>query len=442
MPVVPPASPAAAARRRGARLLAGLLTVLVIAAGCGTTTVSPTTPASPTATGPTPTVSATPGPSLSAADLAALYARIEAQVQQLRGLTARDAVTPKVLDEAALMAALRTSFEEDNPAPQLAAEERLLKALGLLPPDASLRDLFLHLLDSQVAGFYKPDEKQLFVVSRSGGLGPAEQVAFAHEFTHALQDQAFGLKKLGIDVADQGDASLARLSLAEGDATLLMSDWASANLDAAGILQLFAASNDPKATAVLAAMPPLLKDELLFPYTSGLRFVLGLRAAGGWPSVDAAYARPPASTEQILHPEKYAAAETPIALAYPADLATRLGPGWTVDLQDTLGEFQLREWLQVVGKLGPAAATTAAAGWGGDRVALVSKGATFGVVIETAWDTPADAVEFSAAAKTGLAGLPSRTAQIDSGGTAKVTLFIATDDATIAILAGVLGLAG
>ena len=54
----------------------------------------------------------------------------------------------------------------------------------------------------------------------------------------------------------------------------------------------------------------------------------------------------PESTEQILHADKYTAGEAPIAVTLPADLATRLGPGWSVPLQDTFGEFQLGIWLR------------------------------------------------------------------------------------------------
>ncbi len=54
----------------------------------------------------------------------------------------------------------------------------------------------------------------------------------------------------------------------------------------------------------------------------------------------------PESTEQILHPEKYTAKEAPVAVTLPADLATRLGTGWTVPLMDTFGEFQTGIWLR------------------------------------------------------------------------------------------------
>jgi hypothetical protein len=87
-------------------------------------------------------------------------------------------------------------------------------------------------------------------------------------------------------------------------------------------------------------------------------------------------------------------------------------------------------------------ATAAAAGWGGDRVALVRNGDRLGAVLDTRWDSPADAAEFAAAAQTTLDKLTIHHAMIALDGTTRVTLFFASDDATIGALAGALGLAG
>ena len=110
----------------------------------------------------------------------------------------------------------------------------------------------------------------------------------------------------------------------------------------------------------------------------------------------------PESTEQILHPEKYAADEEPVEVQLPADLATDLGTGWTVPLQDTFGEFQTGIWLRE-GGVPQAAADAAAAGWGGDRLAVIDgPDGAWAVAMHTAWDTEADAAEFETAATTAL----------------------------------------
>jgi hypothetical protein len=422
------------------RRLAALALVAVLLAACGSSTPAS---ASPPAASPTPVVPVTtigtPAPTLSNDQL---FASIESAVQQIRELTRKSAVARKILSPDQLSAVVTDAFDKSNPAAIVAANEELDKMLGLLPADASLKDLDVQLLSSQVAGLYDPDTKTMDVVSKSGQLGPVEQITYAHEFDHALQDQNFGLSKLGLDDAGNSDRALARLSLPEGDATLLMTLWAETHLTPGQLIQLAGEANDPSQTAILAAMPDDLKETLLFPYEEGLNWVTGLHSSGGWAAVDAAYAKPPDSTEQILHADKWASHEAPIAVTIPASLPGKLGSGWTMPLTDTLGELQFRIWLEQVGKVAQTQAQAAAAGWGGDRIALVQKGSTFGIAIITRWDTPADAVEFAAAAGPTLKLLPSSSAMIDPGSTNQVVLFVASDEATINALAGALGLAG
>lgn len=419
------------------------LAVLLAIAACGPSVAipSPTPSAAPT---PAPTAG---GPSASPTtppDPATVYAAIEPQVVEIRGLTPKASVEPKLLDDAGIKKLVNDSFSKDNPPEIVAANGRLLITLGLLDPTASLEDLYIELLGSQVAGLYNPDDKQLYVVSKSGGLGPTEKVTFAHEYTHALQDQTFNLKGLALDQIGEGDRAIARLSLVEGDATLLMSYWATAHLTQAETFQMLGESLDPETTRVLTEMPAVLRESLLFPYTSGLSFVQGLQLPGGWQAVNDAFAKPPASTEQVLHPDKYAAGEAPVVVDLPDDLAKRLGAGWKVGLEDTLGEFQLRVWLANAGG-GKAAANslTAADGWGGDRVALIDgpAGAT-AVAMSTTWDTAADAAEFATAARLVVSGLadPGDVLAPTDGKT--VTVVIASTTDLVGRVENVLGLAG
>jgi hypothetical protein len=435
-------------RRPGGHTVPAILAVALLVAACGSTapTAVPTT-AAPTAT---PMSSATPGASPSSSASApddanaALYARIEQQVAQIRGLQPTAPVAREVLDEAGLRAYITRSFNEDNPESLVKGTETLYKSLLLMPQDASLESLYIELLTSQVAGLYDDKTKQMYVVSKSGAIGPAEEVTYAHEFTHALQDQHFGLRSVVGDAKDQGDRTLARTTLVEGDATLVMSLWAQANLTIAELSQV-ATATDPASEAVLAKMPAILREPLLFPYTAGLTLVLGDYQRGGFGVVDERFGNPPDSTEQILHADKLASGEKPIPVTFPADLATRLGTGWSVALQDTLGEFQLEILLRDAGGAPSSVSGPAAAGWGGDRVAVVEgPGGATGVVLDTAWDTNADAAQFSAAldglvTKLRAAG---RSVTVLNPAPARVVLVTAESAATMGRLANVLGLAG
>jgi hypothetical protein len=422
---------------------------MLVAAACGTSAPSPSPGASGSpAQSPSPAGSATPGPPTSAAptpflDPATVYRTIEAQVVAMRGLQPKAAVSPTLLDDAGIKKLVADSFKKHNPPELMAANERIMKALGLLPADASLTDLYVSLLGSQVAGLYSPDDKKLYVVSRSGGLGPAEKVTFSHEFTHALQDQNFDLGKLKLDEVGQGDRSFARLSLVEGDATLSMTQWEIQNLSQAEMGQILSAAGSDESLKILLAMPPILRESLLFPYTLGLGFVQGLYGSGGWDAVNAAFARPPNSTEQIIHPDKYAQGEEPIPVDLPKDLATRLGNGWKVGLQDTFGEFQMQIWLKQNTTVPAATAIDAAAGWGGDKVAVVNgPNGTWGVILRTSWDTDADAAAFESVATPIVAKLSSPGALVPGAGGRERWVLIGSDATVLQSLGSSLGLAG
>ncbi len=350
-------------------------------------------------------------------------------------------VERQTIDREALKASTAKSFDEDNPPEYVAANDRLLKALGLMPQDDSLKQLYLDLLGSQVAGFYDPDEKQLFVVSSTGTINGADKITFAHEYDHALQDANFDVFAEQKELLDQSDRALARAAVYEGDATLLMVLWAQENLTPEEFAEVQAAGTDPASLEILNRTPSILVDGLLFPYTAGQAFVLPMQLSGGWDAVDALYEDLPRSTEQILHPDKYAAGEEPIAVTLP-DAAGELGTGWSEAIQDTFGEFQMRTWFREAGVAG-ADATDAAAGWGGDRLAVLNgPNEAWAVVMKTDWDTAADAAEFEAAATTAAEAAGGQAAVLPGEGGTVRWFVVGSDDATLDTVAGAYGLAG
>jgi hypothetical protein len=432
------------------RLAAGLTALLLSLAACGGSTPSsspsPTSSSAPTASpaaaSPTPRSSASSTPA-SSNDIAAIFREIEDQVIAERGLEAKQRLEPIILSAAEARTRLEAQFRKENPGDKVAVAEETLKVLGLLPAGASLGDLYVDLMGSQVAGYYDTTAKELFVVSRSTAIGATDKATFAHEFTHALQDQHFDLQGIGAVPTPPRDRSLGRLALVEGDATLLMARWMSTHLSAAELGELLVV--DPEAQAQLDRMPAILRERLLFPYQQGLIFVNGIWAGGGWAAVDAAYDRLPDSTEQILHPAKYEAREVPVEVALDgAALAKAMGAGWSGTPEDTLGEFQLSVWLRENG-VTALPAGDAAAGWGGDRLAyLRGPNGAYALALLTAWDSQADADEFLAAAKTAASNLPgsaeARLVPASVGGSPdRVAVLVASDAPTLAKLSSVVG---
>jgi hypothetical protein len=347
-----------------------------------------------------------------------------------------------MLDQAAMCAFVRQAMNRANPPDVVAVTGRFYKQLGLIADNVSLEDEVSRLLSSQVIGAYDPLSKQMFVLSTSGGIGPMQEFTYSHEFDHALQDQAFDLTKIRTTATDQGDRALARTALIEGDATLVMILWAQQNLSPAQLVQIVGGT-DPASQDALNAAPPILRQTLLWPYTQGLSVVLtAYQTSASFASVDALWQNPPDTTEQLIHADKLASREPAVPVAFPSDLAKRLGMGWTVAMEDTLGELQLNILMQTGN---PSAGTDPAAGWGGDRVALVEgpNGAT-AAVVDTVWDTPAAATSADGQLQhlvTMLNG-QGRHAAVLQPSAQRVVLISADADTTLSAVANVLGLAG
>jgi hypothetical protein len=357
--------------------------------------------------------SASPGASSAPEDTLAIYRTIAEDVAAIRDLEKPDRADPQVIDAAQLFENFQAEFDESNPEEVILLAERVYKALGLFPQDASLRDIYLELQGSQVIGYYDPSVDELFIVARSCDagetcdLGPTERLTYAHEFTHELQDAAFDLESLGLEEAvDEGDLALAILGLVEGDAVSAQTAWMAEHLSPADLARVAAEASTPEMLAVMARTPAILLETSLFPYQAGAAFVNHLMAQGGYGAVNDAYENLPLSSEQILHPEKYLAGEEPVDVDIRDDLAAVFGSGWTLDTRDTLGELQLKVWLREGGLLGDQA-RIATEGWGGDRIALLAAPDSGGdvIVISTAWDSAADAAEFRDAATAVVAGL-------------------------------------
>jgi hypothetical protein len=443
----------AAARRRPRRtLVAAGLALVLVAVGCDATkpsgSIGPSaSPSSVTSSSPAATTSASAGASASISpELAKTYRDINAQVREIRGLQEKQPVTPTILSKAQMATLLEQQLNADSPPELLSAYERLYHAMGVLPKDQHLADVYVDLLESQVAGLYVPTDKKLYVVSEAGEVGPLEKVFYSHEYTHALQDQNHDLDGFQPDsLKDQSDRQLARQALVEGDAYVTMTYWLQQHLTSSEMQVVLNNSQDQAAQEALKRIPPIVASQIVFAALEGTVWVLGLQLQGGFAAVDAAFDDPPESTEQVLHADKWASREPPIDVQLPADLATRLGSGWSVGLQDTFGEHQLGVWISAAVPTGglPTPPPEAVAGWGGDRVALLDgPDGRWAVALKTQWDADKDAAEFEAgiAKRVAEAGGPGQVLPGEGGRVRWIV--IGSDDATLGQVANALGLAG
>ncbi len=315
--------------------------------------------------------------------------------ENLRGLDTQSPVERRFPTRQETIAYLSNVYDTDISAEQLLRLEAFYRVLGIIPRDASLRDTYLRLLGAQVGGFYDPDTGIMNVLPMTGedvgtGLSISEQIIFVHEYTHALQDQHFDLHLLdNPEIASSPDRTLAALSLIEGDASAVMNLYSqAAMLNDPGIALALLAEGAMSGTLLLPPDTPAgLGRELIFPYDSGLAFVLAVYNAGGWDAISAAYNELPTTTEQILHPEKYLAGETGITvegLNMPVSEDAELL--WDLPL----GEYYLREWLRSMG--------VEFGGWGGDQFRLwQEENGDLVWSLHSVWDTVEDADQFAEA---------------------------------------------
>jgi hypothetical protein len=324
-------------------------------------------------------------------------ASLQAEVAEAGGVPFKRDVPLAFIGKAELSRYLTELIDSEYPTGRAHTDERLLQAFDLLPRGTDLRRLRARLLEENVAGFYdeRPDRRRLYAVSEDRTFTPMNQIVLAHELRHALQDQYRDLYAyLGDDVGDFDDRRIAWMSLLEGDATLVMERFVKLRLGLGGAEVPDASGTETAGLGTpglfdLPDAPPVVRDHLIQPYLTGLALCRAIWARGGADAVRDAWANPPASTEQVLHPERYFAHEA------PRSVAPRLAPppgAWLLS-EGTLGELLLRSLLE-------PGAERAAEGWGGDGWRLYDAGSRTLLLWRSEWDTPAEAREFESALRS------------------------------------------
>lgn len=252
-------------------------------------------------------------------------------------------------------------LDEDIPPSEFASYEAAYKHLGLVPDSVDLHRLLVSVLTEQVAGYYDPDSAALFIPA-DADTATLRTTVISHELVHALQDQYSPIDSV-IHQRHQNDRRSAAQAIFEGQATLgqirvLMPEQKIENLpslwDMGGAVQM-----QQEAFPNFSHAPLWVKQTLIFPYLAGGDFVKWFITQH--PDEQPYGKLMPVSTSQILHPERYAAHEVPVRIAF--DQVDH------PDLTDDLGEFETRLVLQQTLDSAEQAAALAS-GWAGDRYAV------------------------------------------------------------------------
>jgi hypothetical protein len=256
------------------------------------------------------------------------------------------------------------------------------------------------LLSEQVAGQYNQETKEMDVIQGSG-FGGTERLTYAHEYTHALQDQNYdienGLNYSSEACEEDSERCAAIQALLEGDASMLELDWFynyATSQDLTDIQNFYQDYESP----VYDNAPAFLQEDFLFPYVYGQGFVEYLYDIGGWDAINAAYSNLPVSTEQILHPERYPN-DVPNNPDHP-DLSPILGDQWRELDSGVMGEWYtyliLAHGRDPNARLDDTEAQIASDGWEGDIYIVYYNDDEEAVLVimHTVWESDNDARQF------------------------------------------------
>ncbi|HEV2914922.1 MAG TPA: hypothetical protein VGX92_16720 [Pyrinomonadaceae bacterium] len=274
---------------------------------------------------------------------------------------------------------------------ELRALGRLAAQGGVLPEGTDLVSLGASFLALSASATYSPLDKQVLLVDKANDDG-----LLTHEFVHALQDQHFDLMKLLGVRPYSFDRTEAAFAVIEGDAMSVQRRAEEGDAYGRRPLDDIGRQEGERFARYRAEagklFPPLLVETFIFRYRDGTRFVEAVRRRGGERAVDELFLqRPPASSEQILHPEKYFQAEAPRDISLNEAGFTE--HGWRTTSSTPVGEIGVRGMLMA--GVSEQEAVRGAAGWGGDRAYLFERGQGTPLFIwKTAWDRAVDAEEF------------------------------------------------
>ncbi len=317
----------------------------------------------------------------------------ESESQSIRGLTFEQEVPVRYFNRDELKQHLIDFYATHYPTEQQEQDEAVLKLLGLVGGDVDYPRLMLDLYTEQIAAFYENEDDYIAFLAGQENAGPYQLNNLIHEYVHALQDQNFDIHRPPFydDRDGVNDLTLAGISLVEGDASICNQVWYGMIPEQEYQAIFDEAESIP--TPVYDAAPDYVKSRLYFPYEEGLDFARYLYDAQGFEAINLAYADPPASTEQVIHPEKYTAGEKP-ADVETVNVVASLGKGWELELSGVAGEYHLREMLETA--LGEEESARAAAGWGGSEYCYYGNASGDGLLtLSVSWDSEADAAEFA-----------------------------------------------
>ena len=360
---------------------------------------------------------------LNATERRAVVNRTMARLERVRQLEFNQTVPVEVISREEFQQRPSSGGGDERPSAFRTFDNTKFEGLVLIGEDEDSLAVQQSNRGQNVLGYYSPTQDSIVVVS-SSETPRLNRSTLAHELVHALQDQQFDLTSSNPGTRE---AYNARNGLIEGDANYVQRQYDDRCGEEWSCLDIDSESADNGTSGSESAGSSLHLGVYIlsfFPYADGPGFVDAIHQQGGWEAVNALYDDLPASTEQVIHPEKYGEdAPTNVSISETSadewsrveldrpgrpDYAVLGQSGLTSMFSYTLYDdynrsstVSPREFLN--GGIGGVNQTDPfnyglnyTNGWDGDKMVVYQQRNRTGYVWKLAWDSPAEAREFVA----------------------------------------------
>lgn len=276
------------------------------------------------------------------------------------GMPKHSVVKRRMVSKADVEKYVQGNLAKEEYAQRFVQAEMSMKKLGLVPRDFNLKEFVVKSTGQEIAGYYDNETKTVSLLN----WVPAEkqEPILAHELTHALQDQNYDLstwmKAAQKDKNSEADESaLARKAVVEGQAMVVYLDYMLKPIGRTlqDTPDLLYAIEDPAVKGMIDSQlvhdsPMVMREAGAFAYKDGLIFEGELLHKGGKPMAFAgAFARPPRTSHEVLHPEAYINGEKLPQLRIP-DMSKVLDNQYEVYDSGSVGELDVRALLKQYGE--------------------------------------------------------------------------------------------
>jgi len=243
-------------------------------------------------------IGATPDDGLNESELDAVVARSMARVEYVRGIEFNGTVPVEVISRAEFSD--NQSVSDTNTSTQNRIHQNVKwEAMFSIGENENALSSFRSTQTATIGGYYSPSGDRIVIVSENATTPKMDEITLSQELFHALQDQQLEISfnrstREGLNAGN---------GIIEGDGNLVDQIYQSncgADWDC-----VTPSGDDSSGGGDTSDINYGIYLTQYQPYNDGPAFVSQIYSEGGWEAVNDVYDTPPASTEQVIHPEKY-----------------------------------------------------------------------------------------------------------------------------------------